>query len=981
MSTLLRVLGPLEVWHDGVILPIRSHRQRALLTRLVIDSGHVASVNQLIECAWDEDTLPTDPSSALQNQIFRLRNFLGPLRDLLRTKVPGYVFDIDPECIDANQFERLIREAHDLQSSAPRKSLHLLENALDLWQGPAFVEFSDGFARARAASLEQEKASALERRIDLLLTVGETSAAIAAAESLNAEEPLRENPYSQRMRGLVLEGRTNEALNVFQELRNRLASDLGTEPSHEARDLHIKILRQEVETPLAFAKNSDAAIAPLPLPPKTESEFIGREVEIESIIQYVHKHRITSIVGPGGVGKTRLAVEAAERISEFNLVCWVDLSEIRDESLVTSTILNSLGVIDPPRTPSVQALLSVLRGQQLTLLLDNCEHMLNGVAEVIGQVSSSCPTVHVITTSREPLRVVGEQVLLLQPLTLAANGTAMTMFLSRLQAAGLILVEGNKNELDLAAQIVERLDGLPLALEIAAANAVELGLPAVLEDTENWRLDGGIRSAAVRHQDLNQLLAWSYELLDEQEKILFSRLAVFPGKFSMRQIEQVCASEPLCLESVKALLASLVRKSLVSRAVTSNVSDRAFSLLSTVRHFALGILAVSQEKMSIEERALIYTLEWATNLDVSLSSGEEIEITQFAESLNDLRSAYAWANEHDPERAIALIQATAILAFHRLEYEVLGWAEHEVQTRRFAKLPTRLLFAATSSAIRKGSLELAREYAAEGLSSASSASEEAVAILGMTHFLLIKGEPRQAMEQSAIAWQAYGTSGDVISAMAHAGTVAIAASYLAEHAVADAWVSRCHELASKFPGSLTLRAYAAYFAGETQIDRNPDQALSELSLAFEISSRIGDRFIAGISLTSAVTLRARLHKTEASFDAYIHAMDSLFSAGDTTALWLTVRNIIPLLVQERPADSYALYVAMTNSTSAPPVYGQEEDTLEEAACAALNGIDPRTAMEITAYWRGVQDVEVFNFAIAVARDVARDLGSASGDQR
>ncbi|WP_159395777.1 BTAD domain-containing putative transcriptional regulator [Streptomyces sp. 3211] len=977
MAVVLKVLGPLEIRYDGNLLPIRSRRQRAMLTRLLMDPGHVVTADQLIESAWG-DAPPLEPLAALQNQISRLRTYLGPLRESLITRAPGYVFDLPIDCLDSYHFERLTQEARQIADNGDaRLALDYLNEALSLWQGSAFAEFADNIARSRAVLLEQERLAAIEDRIDLLLKLGEAAIAIGQAESINAVEPLRERPYAQRMKGLALEGRMNESLAVFQELRDRLSSELGVEPSEELKNLHVRILRQEIEPSIRAKaqKSTSAAVAGLSEPPNAASSFIGRAGEIDRLRTYVGKHVVTSIVGPGGVGKTRLAMETAKILSALDPVCWIELAELEDEKLVASAILSSLGIINPPPEPANQALLTVLKQRTLILILDNCEHLMEGVADVVQRIVQSCPAVRVVTTSREPLRISGEQVLPLEPLPSGAESVAVTLFIDRLREAGYLFSDDSAADVALSVRICEKLDGLPLALEIAAATAVELGLPMVAADTANLKMNGGRRSVASRHQDLRQLLSWSYNILSAEEKTLLRRLAVFPGKFSFAQARQVCGGAPLATERIQSLLANLVRKSLVSRLAASPSSDRAFALLFTVREFALNHLRNSTENDDLNRKASWYTIEWASRLGANVGRGAGSEMSQLAEGLSDLRASYLWADLNDPSAAVQIAASTALFASHRLEYEVLNWAEREVQNGRVASIPGDVYFAASNFAIRKGSLALAEKYAREGIESARSESDSVAARTALAHCFLIQGKPREAMRVSEENWMAAVRIGDDLSAMANAGTVAIAASYIGEFEVADAWISKCQDI-SKRVGSPMLRAYSSYFTGEVVMHSSPERALRVLGDAYDIASNIGDRFIAGIALTSLVTLRARVAKSRESFEAYGFAMNSLLKGGDTTALWLAVRNMIPILWEMNlDIEAYTLYVAMNNSLSAPPVYGQERMNLEAAAQGAAKRIGASSVRQIAEQWKYAEDQEAFRFAIDLTRSIAKHIES------
>ncbi|MFI6902562.1 BTAD domain-containing putative transcriptional regulator [Nonomuraea sp. NPDC050394] len=545
-----RILGTTEVAGEQV----NGDGLRALLAALLLEPGRPVSADRLREVVYGgEGAAP----NALQSQISRLRKFVPVER-----VGPGYRVSVDPDDVDAHRFARLVTEGR--RAGRTPEAVRLLGEALALWRGEALAGLPglDGH-RERLASL---RAEALENRIEAELALkAEPARLIGELRTLVAADPLRERPRELLIRTLAATGRQVEALECYEDYRRLLAGQLGTSPSPELRTLHVAVLRGE---------HAQRPLMAMPGPRRQVSSFVGRERELADLRDLLREHRLVTLVGPGGSGKTRLAAEAvsgplAER------VCFVELAPAAG---VGQAVLGALGGAFTPGGDPV----AILSGELLLLVLDNCEHLVDEAAALADRVLAGAPGVRVLATSREPLGLDGEVSLPLRPLALPAEGAdlaealdspAVSLLMDRARAA-----DPHFAATDAVVRICRALDGLPLAIELAAARLRALSaedLAERLEERLGDRLDlfgAGLRGGQARHRTLRAVVAWSWELLSADEQRLAARLSAFPSGASLKAAEQVCGATP-------GLLAALVDKSLVQ------ADQGRYRMLETVRAF------------------------------------------------------------------------------------------------------------------------------------------------------------------------------------------------------------------------------------------------------------------------------------------------------------------------------------------------------------------------------------------------------------
>lgn len=614
----LDVLGPLEVSVDGEDVGIRRGIPRAIVVALVLRAREVVSAQALADLVWVDDQ-PRNPVNALQLQISYLRKRLGSatVGQPLVTRPGGYALMVDDDNIDARRFERLVRDAASLASTDPVASLAKYESARGLWRGAAYADvLGEPFVVGEATRLEEMRLAALEERNDLLLTLGRHAELVAELSPLVNEHPLRERLQAQLLLALYRAGRQADALRAFGQARTVLVDELGIEPSPDLRRLEQQILNQDPDLdwePPVVEHPFDVSPAPgsphsspvvsarsgggLPMP---VTALVGRQVETAKVRQLLGRSRVVTLTGPGGGGKSRLALEVAHEVGAETAgpvsdVWFVDLGPIDDPEQVAATVAAAMGIPTLPGEDAAAAVAASLATRRVLLVLDTCEHVIGGAASLVGHVLRVARDVVVLATSRRPLGVNGEIAWPVPPLALAPPDVAgvndalsypaIALFVDR---AAAVRPDYELTEADLSdvVAICLALDGLPLAIELAASRADMLSPGAIRQRLEH-RFDllvDGARDVAPRQQTLRAAVDWSADLLDEEHRRFFARLSVFPATFDLDAAAAV-AAEPEGHDPFR-MLTDLVRQSMI----TVPGPDR-FRLLDTLRAYAAELLA------------------------------------------------------------------------------------------------------------------------------------------------------------------------------------------------------------------------------------------------------------------------------------------------------------------------------------------------------------------------------------------------------
>ncbi|TLP65971.1 BTAD domain-containing putative transcriptional regulator [Microbispora triticiradicis] len=631
------VLGPTEVRAAGsAALP---PSVRALLARLALSCGRVVPVDGLTDALWGED-LPADATNALQIRVSKLRRALaaaGLGGDVLVTQAPGYRLAAPPESVDAHVFERLLVLARaETAAGNVTAALGRLDDALRLWRGPALADVgATAWAATESARLEELRLGAVEDRYELVLESGGHNEAVADIERLVARHPLRERLHRLLMLALYRGGRQAEALAAYQALRRGLADELGIDPSPELQALAEAILRQQVPSAAAPPTSPSAPPSAQPSVPAAErtrvgadrlprqltrrlTPLIGRQDDVATTLERLTEARVVTLTGPGGMGKTTLAFEVARHVDESlaDRVLLVRLAALEPGTDVAGAFAADLGVA-PQDTAPADAVEQHLRDGRPLLVVDNCEHVVDEVAALVERLAAACPGLLVLATSREALAIPGEVQVAVGPLAVSPGratgepadaGPAVRLFVERARAVRPSFALDAETA-PVVASICRRLDGMPLAIELAAARVKVLS-PADIEARLADRfslLTAGPRTGEARHRTLRATLDWSHDLLPEAERRLLRRLAVFRGGWTPAAAEEVCAFDGIVRGEVLDLLFRLVDRSLV---VPEPATGR-FRLLVTVRDYAWARLEEAGEAGACRDRHLAYFARYA----------------------------------------------------------------------------------------------------------------------------------------------------------------------------------------------------------------------------------------------------------------------------------------------------------------------------------------------------------------------------------
>ncbi|WP_328867289.1 AfsR/SARP family transcriptional regulator [Streptomyces sp. NBC_00304] len=718
------ILGTTQALRDdGTAVAVGGARLRALLTVLALRAGRTVPAAVLVDEVWDGDP-PADAPGALQALVGRLRRALG--HAAVASAENGYRLAAEPDTVDLYRFERLAGEgARALEEGDPAKAVSVLDDALGLWRGQVLADLPD--RHAEAARWTARRLDARRTRLTASLALGRAEQVLPELAALCGEHPLDEPLQALRLRALRDAGRTAQALAAYEEVRTVLADRLGADPGAELRSLHAELLRQEPVLPVipgaaaeraaATARNTAAgrpvsgrpgpapgrpgpvpglvAVAPPGNLRARLTSFVGRESDIETLRDDLADARLVTLLGPGGAGKTRLSQEAAESVDPATWpdgVWLAELAPVDDPEAVPEAVLTALGgretvlrgagaeelrAVERGGAEPLARLTEHLTGRRVLLLLDNCEHVIEAAAALTDHLLARCPGLTVLATSREPLGVPGEFVRPVDPLP---DPMALRLFADRGAAAlSGFRVDADERTAAACAEICHRLDGLPLAIELAAAR-LRMLTPRQLADRLDDRfrlLTGGSRTVLPRQQTLRAVVDWSWDLLDGHERTALRRLSVFSGGWTLAAAEAVCADRPDDAHDVAAVLGSLVDKSLVVAAPAEDGRMR-YRLLETVGEYAAERLDEAAERDTVERRHLVFFRELARTTDPGLrGAGQLAAIEQFRREYENLRSAlrHAVAARDEQEALCMVLSLSWYWHIRDLSTDALHWAE------------------------------------------------------------------------------------------------------------------------------------------------------------------------------------------------------------------------------------------------------------------------------------------------------------------
>jgi predicted ATPase/DNA-binding SARP family transcriptional activator len=632
------MLGPFEVRvDDGALAEVPGARLRGLLIALALEPGHVVPNATLVDWIWGERP-PSDAANALQRLVSRLRKALP--EGLVEGQTGGYRLKVEPDAVDAVRFERLVGQARSDEN--PRR-VRLLREALALWRGAAMqdvgLQESAAFDAA-VTRLEGLRLAAMEDRFDAETGLGHGAELITELTDLVAAHPMRERLVAALMRALVAAGRDTEALLVYQRTREALADELGVDPSPGLSALHVALLRGELGRREESRKTNLRAEL---------TSFVGKDAEVAAVRELIAGHRLTTLIGPGGSGKTRLATETARTLlGDLPDGAWlVDLAAIGADGDVAQATITALGLRDAllggtPDTELTGRFIAAIREREALLILDNCEHVIESAATFAHRVLGECRRLRILATSREPLGITGEELWLVEPLAVPEEDASPDEIESS-PAVQLLRDRAGAVRKDLAvdartlstmARVCRALDGMPLAIELAAARLRTMSVDQLASrlDDRFRLLTSGSRTALPRHKTLRAVVDWSWELLSDAERTVLPRLSVFSGGASLEAAERVCAGDAVEQEEMLELLTALTEKSLL---LAEGDSAPRYRMTGTIKEYAGHRLAEAGESDLARRAHLAFFTELAEAAEPHLRRAEQLEWLATLEAEHD----------------------------------------------------------------------------------------------------------------------------------------------------------------------------------------------------------------------------------------------------------------------------------------------------------------------------------------------------------
>jgi predicted ATPase/DNA-binding SARP family transcriptional activator len=697
----VRLLGQLEaVADDGAPVVIRGVKLRTLVAILALHRGEPVGTDRLIGELWG-DAPPGNPVNALQASVSQLRRAFGAAK--IVTSEAGYALGIAPEDLDVVHFERLVAEGRrQLIAGDAAMASRTLHTALALCRDEALVEFAYAeFALGERARLEELALAAVEARIEADLALGRHGDVTGELEALCQRHPMRERLWELSMLALYRSGRQADALRAFAEARTALVEELGLDPGSGLKELEARVLAQDPSLD-APAGDRRATVSASPAGGNLRARlttFVGRDDDLARLVDVTRTRRLVTLIGPGGAGKTRLAVETAAALQpEYRDGAWlVELGAVRDTEAVAPAIAAALEARGPgpaeAAAPALGLLVGHLRGRSLVIVLDNCEHVVAEAATVVEALLGEVPDLLVIATSREPLGVGGEA---LFPIGGLDADAAVELFADRGSAVRpSFSVDADTRPV--VAELCRRLDHLPLAVELAAARLRVLPLAQLvgLLDDRFRVLTGGSRTALPRHQTLRAVVDWSHDLLFDDERRLFARLSVFTGGCGLEAVESVCSDDALDRADILDLLGRLVDKSLVV-AEFGELGEVRYSQLQTLWEYGRERLAASGEAASVFDRHA----QWYMALSLGVRQGFHgqhglVWRARIAAEIGNLRGALDWYIERGDATAALSLTTGLACWFQRGDFlQAAGWLEEALRVDGEAPVTLRAAAAA-----------------------------------------------------------------------------------------------------------------------------------------------------------------------------------------------------------------------------------------------------------------------------------------------
>ena len=934
-SVWVGLLGPLRLEVDGVPVEVPGVRRRAVLALLAASAGRTVAIDRILDAVWP-DEVPDSGRRGLQSHVSRLRGHLGPAADRLVRDGAGYRLDLGPGELD-------VADARALAGAAEADGgPDALDAALRLWRAPALEEFADvPPLAAEAVALAELHTRLTDDWLAARLaptgpsdatptspdgTSGSGRAAagdgdlVADATRAASEQPLRERTHGLLVRALAAGGRQAEALRAAHAFRHRLAEETGLDPSPA-----FDAVEQEVAVGV-LAPASPAAPAARSAVARPSSPLVGRGHEVADLRRRLARQRLTTVVGPGGVGKTRLTLEVvADAAAEGTEVVVVELATVEDPTRVVDALATALGVRARSGPEALAACTDALASRPVLVLLDNGEHVLDAARDLVTALLAGCPQVAVAVTSREPLGLADEHLLRLGPLPVPEEGATDPGQVTQAPAVAAFLAHARRRVPDLVvdgddarlvADVVRRLDGLPLALELAAGRVGTLALPDLHArlDRALDLLRAGRASGSARHRTLRAAIDWSFHALDEDARRLLCGLGVFPGGVDLDTAERVGDRLGLDDDPV-SVVAGLVDASMLAAAPgPTGVRYRA---LETVRAYVRDVRAATGEADRAERELIAWAVDLTAELDALCRGPEEAAAdARLRAELPNLAAAWdAAAHRGDLDARVAMVaNIDHIRAFRQLA-GVATWPLELLDDPGLEGHPGRptVLGAASRTAWLRGDREEAERLGRECVATATTddAAFRGLAALATVH--LYAGDPAQA---EALWVEAAARGGPTVTAV-YLGAAALAAAYAGDTERTTALLADAMP-----PGAViapSARALALYTAAEMLAGEDPEAAAERYGEAIALAAACNAEFVEGVAQVGLVRLWAAGGRDRQALAGYRTLLESWRRSGHWAQLWTTLRNLADPLARTGQAETAAMVLAAADAAAEAPL--------------------------------------------------------------
>jgi predicted ATPase/DNA-binding SARP family transcriptional activator len=947
-----KLLGEVEACVDGHLIDIGHARQRCVLASLLVDVNKPVSVDALIDRVWSADQ-PHRARNALAGYLSRLRALLADASDLQITRGPaGYTVTTQALSVDLHVFRHLAAGARS--TADPHEAAALFARALNLWRGEPFATIDTPWISDCRISLEAERLSVILDRNDVALRAGQHTELLDELSPAHHAHPLDERLAGQLMLAQYRCGRQADALDTYRRMRERLIDELGIDPSPTLREIHQRILESDsLAAPSRLQPPPPPAVGGLEPGrtnvPRRTKRFIGRDREVASLNDAVSDGPLVTLTGVGGVGKTRLALEVADRSKDrFADGAWFcELAPLSDGAAVGHAIASALRLQQGSRDAD-EAVVDYLRARELLLVVDNCEHVLNEAAHLVDRIVRNCPRVSVLATSREPLGTEGERVTPISPLP-AEDAT--DLFAERARAARPDFDVDNE-PVGAVAEICRRLDGVPLAIELAAARMRAMSSLDVARRLDRLRLlSGGARGAHPRQQSVAATIDWSYQLLGEREKCLFERLSVFAGGFDLEAVHGVCADTDQSEDDILDLLTGLVDKSMVF--IRSGSVVTRYGVLETLRAYGRERLRGRGLVQDVTARHAVYYVELVERSEEGMHSADErVWVERMAPNARTLYASPDFENirtafeqvmsDGNLDLALRLV-ASLIDLMNRTGYHAARWVYRVVDS---ADHDHPLFVSAVGVAARAawvlGDFPHARSLARMAAGRVASRRPCYLAHPDdvLADIALYEGDAQTALAHYEAELPGARSTGDPIRLVMIVDRITMCQQAFG---APEAGVPYAEEaiLVADAAGNPTARSLARCTLGRALAGADPDRALGLLDDANEIGASVDNNWCIGMAGMEAAAIRAVHGDPIAAAPTLIPVLDHWEHGGPglIAQQWDTLRHVTRLLVRlGGETDAATLQRFFVDAGREPPLSDEEA-----AQLGGVGGVAPAEA--------------------------------------